>query len=128
MTQEDAPATHEAFNEKIVSDDRPWGNFRQFPLDGVKAVKILTVVPGGTLSLQYHHKRSEFWKVLDPGLEVTLGDRVWEPDPGEEIWIPQGATHRLRGVGDAPGRIFELWIGDSEESDIVRVEDVYDRS
>jgi mannose-6-phosphate isomerase-like protein (cupin superfamily) len=93
----------------------------------VSSIKILSVNPGGVLSLQYHHRRDEFWLVLDEGLEMTVGERVWRPAAGEEVWIPRGAHHRARGVGAEPARVLELWIGDSEESDIVRLEDVYRR-
>ena len=118
---------YDAFKEGILEDHRPWGKFRRFPHEGVSSIKIITVNPGGILSLQYHHLRDEFWLVLDDGLEVTAGDRVWRPAAGEEIWIPKGTRHRARGVGDKPARFMELWIGPSEESDIVRIEDAYNR-
>jgi mannose-6-phosphate isomerase len=117
-----------AFREKILEDIRPWGKFRAFPCEFGAAVKIITVNAGGILSLQYHHRRAEFWVVLDGGLEVTVGDRVWRPAAGEEIYIPREAVHRLRCIGETPARIMEIWIGDPDESDIVRVEDVYGRT
>jgi len=116
-----------AYRGRIVEDVRPWGKFRRFPHEGASSIKIITVGPGGRLSLQYHNGRDEFWIVLDEGLEMTAGDRVWRPSAGEEIWIPKGTKHRARGVGDEPARVMELWIGPSEESDIVRLEDAYNR-
>ncbi len=118
---------YEAFRTGIQEDQRPWGAFRRFPVEGVGSVKIITVNPGGVLSLQYHHRRDEFWVILDDGLEMTLESRVWRPAPGEEIWIPRGTRHRVRGTGKRTARFLELWLGDSDESDIVRVEDVYRR-
>jgi len=118
---------YESFRKGILQDKRPWGAFRRFPLAGVSGAKIITVEPGGVLSLQYHHDRDEFWVILDDGLEMTLGDKVWRPAPGAEIWIPRGTHHRVRGVGHRTARVFELWLGESDESDIVRVEDVYKR-
>jgi mannose-6-phosphate isomerase-like protein (cupin superfamily) len=118
----------EAFKESILEDHRPWGKFRRFPHEGVSSIKIITVNPGGILSLQFHHGRDEFWLVLDDGLEMTVGERVWRPAAGEEIWIPKETRHRVRGVGERPARVMELWIGPSEESDIVRLEDAYNRS
>ncbi|MFB0565052.1 MAG: phosphomannose isomerase type II C-terminal cupin domain [Candidatus Aminicenantaceae bacterium] len=115
------------FRKKIKEDIRPWGKFRSFPYDLARSIKIITVDPGRALSLQYHHRRSEFWLVLDHGLEITVADRVWQPKPGEEIFIPQGAPHRLRCFGTQPARVMEMWIGDSDESDIVRLEDDYGR-
>ena len=118
---------YRVFHEGILEDHRPWGKFRRFPHEGVSSIKIITVNPGGILSLQYHHHRDEFWVVLDEGIEMTAGERAWRPAAGEEIWIPRGTKHRARGVGDKPARFMEVWIGPSEESDIVRLEDAYNR-
>jgi mannose-1-phosphate guanylyltransferase/mannose-6-phosphate isomerase/mannose-1-phosphate guanylyltransferase/mannose-6-phosphate isomerase len=116
-----------AYRDGIVEDVRPWGKFRRFPHENASSVKIITVNPGGRLSLQYHDGRAEFWVVLDQGLEITLGDRVWPASADEEILIPRGTPHRVRNVGDKPARIMEIWIGGSSESDIVRLSDDYDR-
>jgi mannose-6-phosphate isomerase-like protein (cupin superfamily) len=116
------------FKSGIVEDIRPWGKFRSFPHKSAGSIKIITVNPGETLSLQYHKHRSEFWVVLDRGLEVTVGDKVWQPGKDEEIFISREVPHRMKCVGDRPARIMEIWIGDSEESDIVRLEDKYGRN
>lgn len=116
------------YRSRIFEDRRPWGRFRSFPHREASSIKIITVDPGGILSLQYHERRSELWVVLDEGLEVTVGDRVWKPGRQEEIFIPAGTPHRMRGVGDRPARILELWLGSSEESDIIRLEDSYGRT
>ena len=116
-----------AFRGRIIEDVRPWGKFRRFPHENASSVKIITVDPGGRLSLQYHDGRAEFWVVLDPGLEITVGGRVWLAAPDEEVVIPRRAPHRLRNTGQAPARVMEIWIGRSSESDIVRLSDDYDR-
>jgi mannose-6-phosphate isomerase-like protein (cupin superfamily) len=90
-------------------------------------VKIITVKPGEILSLQYHHHRDELWVALDAGLRVTLGDRVWDPEPSEEIFIPHGSKHRIAGVGSKPSRWLEISFGEFDEEDIVRLEDHYGR-
>jgi len=123
----DDPAAERAYRSGIREDLRPWGKFRRFPHEEAGSIKIITVNPGGTLSLQMHNLRSEFWVVLDPGLEVTVGERVWRPAENEEIYIPRGARHRMRGVGDRPSRVMEIWLGRGGEDDIVRLEDVYGR-
>ncbi len=127
MRDERPPQDMEEFQARIEHDVRPWGSFRRYPHEGVSSVKILTVNPGGVLSLQLHYRRDEFWLILDEGIEMTLGERVFRPRPGEELWIPRGTRHRARGVGERPARVLELWFGPSEESDIVRLEDVYGR-
>jgi mannose-6-phosphate isomerase len=126
LFEKNAPAEAK-FRGRIVEDIRPWGKFRSYPYKQAGSIKIITVNPGSALSLQYHHKRSEFWVILDSGLEITLGERTWKPKRGEEIFIPKKIPHRLRCIGRGPARVMEIWIGRSEEGDIVRVKDDYGR-
>lgn len=115
------------FRRRIVEDIRPWGKFRSFPYQEARSIKIITVNPGQSLSLQYHRLRREFWVVLDSGLEITVGKKVIHPAADEEIFIPANTPHRMRCIGDKPARVMEIWLGDSSEDDIVRLEDVYGR-
>jgi mannose-6-phosphate isomerase-like protein (cupin superfamily) len=117
----------QTYREKIIEDTRPWGKFRSYPHRRVGSIKVITVKPSAALSLQYHNRRSEFWVVLDSGLEITVGSKKWRPKPGEEIFIPRRTPHRLRGVGKGAARVMELWLGRSAEDDIVRLEDDYGR-
>lgn len=117
----------EDFKKGIIEDFRPWGSFRRFPHNGISSIKIITVKPSGLLSLQYHNNRDEFWVILDDGLEVTIGDKKIVAKKGDEFWIPRKTLHRAKGIGNEPARFFELWVGSSEEDDIVRVEDIYKR-
>jgi mannose-6-phosphate isomerase len=116
------------FRARIIEDIRPWGKFRAYPHKNAGSIKIITVRPGASLSLQFHHRRAEFWIALDCGLEITVGEKVWRPKKGEEIFIPRKTAHRLRCVGRSPARVMEIWLGNSDESDIVRLEDKYGRS
>jgi mannose-6-phosphate isomerase-like protein (cupin superfamily) len=115
------------FRKNILEDIRPWGKFRSYPHHGARSIKIITVHPGEALSLQYHSRRSEFWVVLDKGLEITLGEKAWQPKENEEIFIPKRTPHRLRCLGPKRARVMEIWIGNSDEEDIVRLEDDYGR-
>lgn len=121
------PPGIDQFEKDIFEEIRPWGKFRSFPHKPARSIKIITVNPGGTLSLQYHNNRSEFWVVLDKGLEITVGDRVWEPEENEEVFINPETQHRMKCIGSKPARIMEIWIGDSDEADIVRLDDIYGR-
>jgi mannose-6-phosphate isomerase-like protein (cupin superfamily) len=111
----------------IYQESRPWGGFRRYTHNQISTVKIITVNPGEILSLQYHHHRDELWVALDRGLKVTLGERNWEPEPYEEIFIPRGTNHRMAGVGEKSGRWLEISFGEFNEEDIVRLEDRYNR-
>ena len=118
----------DSFGQRIIEDIRPWGKFRSFPYSQVRSIKIITINPGEAFSLQYHLKRHEYWVILDKGLEVTSGDKTWHPVKNEEIFIPRKTPHRARCIGQEPARIMEVWIGESEEADIIRLEDEYGRN
>lgn len=113
--------------EAIFTVDRPWGNFQQLVSNQQVTVKIITVEPGHRLSLQTHSHRGEFWQVLDVPIEVTVDDRTWSAEPGECVWVPCGAVHRMSNKSERPGRLLEVAYGDFDESDIVRLEDDYAR-
>ncbi|MBN2244811.1 MAG: phosphomannose isomerase type II C-terminal cupin domain [Candidatus Aminicenantes bacterium] len=119
--------TKSKYQELVFEDHRPWGQFRSYPLENISSIKIITVNPGESLSLQYHNHRDEYWIVLDKGLEITVGNKIWKPSINEEIFIPEKTPHRLRGIGKKPARILEFWLGDSNEKDIIRLEDTYGR-
>ena len=127
MEKKDGKDIETEYRKNILEDIRPWGKFRSFPHQDAGSIKIITVNPGESLSLQYHHRRSEFWVVLDKGLEITIGDKVWESQEDEEIFIPRKTPHRLRCLGTKRARVMEIWIGDSDEEDIVRLKDDYGR-
>lgn len=107
--------------------ERPWGRFEQLSLNEPTTVKIITVDPGHRLSLQTHEHRAEFWQVLDVALDITVDDRTWSAQPGEQVWVRRGAQHRMGNSGDRPGRILEIGYGHFDEDDIVRLEDDYSR-
>ena len=91
-------------------------------------VKRVTVNPGGRLSLQMHHRRSEHWVVTAGTARVTCNDRVFDLQVNESTAIPLRATHRLENPGTVPLDIIEVQCGDYVgEDDIVRVSDDYGR-
>lgn len=124
---EDRKDNCENFQKEIIEEIRPWGKFRSFPYKSASHIKIITVNPEGVLSLQYHDYRSEFWIALDKGLEVTVGDKVWQLAENEEVFIPKKTPHRLRYMGEKKARVLEIWIGNSDESDVIRLKDKYGR-
>jgi mannose-6-phosphate isomerase len=110
-----------------VKVEKPWGRFEQYTHNLPCTVKIITVLPGGVLSRQYHHRRDELWVVLDEGARVELGEEVLHPHPQEKLFIPRETVHRLACVGDGEVRILEISFGEFDEEDIVRLDDVYGR-
>ncbi|WP_421693813.1 mannose-1-phosphate guanylyltransferase/mannose-6-phosphate isomerase [Aestuariivirga sp.] len=107
---------------------RPWGNYEQLDVGPGYQVKRLTVNPGGILSLQRHHHRSEHWVVVSGEVEVTIGERVSRVLPNQSLYIPAGTNHRLANPGAAPAVLIEVQTGAYlGEDDIIRLEDVYNR-
>ena len=114
-------------DQRILRREKPWGGFEQYTHNLPSTVKIITVVPGGSLSRQYHHRRDELWVVLDPGARIELDGEVLSPGPGEKLYVPRGTVHRLSAGGEEPVRVLEVSFGEFDEDDIVRLEDVYGR-
>lgn len=110
----------------VFQIERPWGNFRQFTHNELSTIKIITVKPNETLSLQSHEKRSEFWHVISGSGFVEIGDIKKETNIGDEHEINIGEKHRL-SAGPLGIMVLEIAIGDFNESDIAHYEDKYGR-
>ena len=107
---------------------RPWGWYETLCLGTRFQVKRIMVKPGGILSLQSHHHRSEHWVVVEGTAEVTIGDEVRLVTENESIYIPLGSKHRMANPGKLPMYLIEVQTGSYlGEDDIVRYEDVYNR-
>ena len=113
---------------KNYIEERPWGKFEVLVDSDYCKVKRITVKPGGRLSYQYHHKRSEVWTVVDGVATMTLNDKISHYAYGETILIPQGTKHRVENKGQDDLVFIEVQHGSYfGEDDIVRIEDDYNR-
>ena len=137
--------------------DRPWGGFyvidefqaqnfaslffnnldvSKLSLSGKLSPKILVIKPKKRLSWQYHHRRSEIWSVIKGGIIVSKSDddverKLINLNAGEQIEIAKEERHRIIGT-DKYALVAEIWIhtdkdNPSDEEDIVRVQDDFDR-
>ena len=149
----------ESFGFKIVSKDfeRPWGGFlvidekqaqdfsnqffngidvNSFKISGKLSPKILIVKPEARLSWQYHHRRSEVWRVYKGKVGIIRSEDDSQNEmkiynEGDQIILKQGERHRLIGLDDY-GVVTEIWQHTeknhpSDEEDIVRVQDDFGR-
>lgn len=136
--------------------ERPWGGFVRFEEIDVKkfiktffpdnlnllemdlplSPKFLLIAPNVRLSWQYHHRRSEIWKVIAGSIAICKSKTDVENDPeiikqGQIIEFPLGIRHR--GIGlENWGLVAEIWkhedkIFPSDESDIIRISDDFNR-
>ena len=146
-------------NLTIIKKDlnRPWGgfyvideidsqNFTDLYFSGLNtdklkvlgklSPKILVIAPNKRLSWQYHHRRSEIWKVESGEIKVVTSDDDIERNEfllkeGDEIKLYQGERHRIIGT-DEYAVVAEIWVhtdkdNPSDEDDIVRVQDDFNR-
>jgi mannose-6-phosphate isomerase len=87
---------------------------------------LIYVNANSRLSLQYHKKRSEFWKVIKGTAMVELNEKTIILGEGETITIPRQARHRVLAL-ESECIILEIAYGRFDENDIVRIEDDYQR-
>jgi len=107
---------------------RPWGTYTVLEEGSGFKMKRIEVKPGGSLSLQLHHRRSEHWVVVRGTARVTCGERVYDVPQGESTFVPIGTRHRLENCGTEMLAIIEVACGEYiQEDDIVRFDDKYGR-
>ena len=147
-------------NFKVIDQDlgRPWGGFfvisennaqefsniyfnglntEELKVSGKLSPKILIIAPNKRLSWQYHHRRSEIWKVVSGKIKVvTSHDDIERKEKilkeGDYIRLYKGERHRIVGLEEY-AVVAEIWIhtdkdNPSDENDIVRVQDDFNRN
>lgn len=107
---------------------RPWGSYTILEEGRGFKVKRVTVQPGGRLSLQLHHQRSEHWVVIAGTARVTRNEEIFDLQVGMSTAIPVETKHRLENPGRETLHIIEVQNGPYlGEDDIVRFKDDYGR-
>jgi mannose-1-phosphate guanylyltransferase / mannose-6-phosphate isomerase len=107
---------------------RPWGTYTVLEEDPSFKIKRIEVKPGGCLSLQMHHHRSEHWIVVSGMAKVVNGDKEILVGTNESTYIPAGHKHRLENPGMLKLVMIEVQSGEYlGEDDIVRFQDNYGR-
>jgi mannose-1-phosphate guanylyltransferase / mannose-6-phosphate isomerase len=122
-------ATGRREHEQHVRNLRPWGFFETLSLSSRFQVKLLHVKPGGKLSMQMHHHRSEHWVVVQGTAKVVIGEKEQLVRENESVYIQATQWHRLENPGKVPLEIIEVQLGSYlGEDDILRTDDVYNRA
>ena len=107
---------------------RPWGTYTVLEEDTSFKLKRIEVKPGGQLSLQMHHHRSEHWIVVSGKARVVNGDKEIDLESNQSTYIPAGHKHRLENTGVETLVMIEVQCGSYlGEDDIVRFQDNYGR-
>ena len=109
--------------------DKPWGWEVVWAETEDYVGKILHVLAGHSLSLQYHERKDESWYVQAGRARLELG-RQGDPvlneaviGPGETFRYRPGTLHRVTAVEDTT----ILEVSTPHLEDVVRLEDAYGR-
>ena len=109
---------------------KPWGWYLTIDEGIDYKVKKIYVKPKSRFSLQYHHKRDEYWTIIQGSGIITYekdGDEInQDVSSGDNFVIDMGTLHRMKG-GDDGITFIEVQRGVCDESDIVRISDDYNR-
>jgi mannose-1-phosphate guanylyltransferase/mannose-6-phosphate isomerase len=116
-------------HEQHIRNYRPWGYFETLNIGTRFQVKLLHVKPGGLLSLQMHHHRSEHWVVVQGTAKVTVDGVERLVQENESAYIVATQWHRLENPGKIPLELIEVQVGTYlGEDDIIRSDDIYARA
>ncbi len=108
---------------------RPWGTYTVLEDTPGFKIKRIEVKPGGKLSLQMHHHRSEHWIVVKGQAHVANGEENLTLLANQSTYIPAGHKHRLENRMEDDLVMIEVQCGGYlGEDDIVRFEDTYGRA
>lgn len=108
---------------------RPWGSYTVLEESDSFKIKRIEVKSGACLSLQMHHHRSEHWIVVSGMAKVSNNGQEFFLGANESTYIPAGHTHRLTNPGLLDLVMIEVQSGQYlGEDDIVRFEDIYNRT
>ena len=74
----------------IESEERPWGRFFVLHDELSYKLKRIEVDPGGRLSYQYHHKRSEAWTIVEGVGTISIDGVLKDYSKEQTLLFPQG--------------------------------------
>jgi hypothetical protein len=141
---------------KIEKTERPWGDFLLYADNRKCTVKVLRVKKGEMLSLQYHFLREQLYVLLSDDFFIDYSNKAVSqeiadnPDDAfriayfekflkenmvtvkagkwDSFYFKKRIIHRACYTGKEEYGIFlDVAFGTNIESDIVRVQDIYDR-
>lgn len=112
-------------NSSIV--ERPWGSYEVLYETDTYKVKRFIVKSGKRISYQYHNNRSEHWCIVQGKGNFILDGMNRTVTVGDVLSIDVGSLHRIHNIGMEDLVVIETQLGICEESDIVRIDDDFNR-
>jgi cytidyltransferase-like protein len=114
----------------IKKTSRPWGEYYGWDQGANWNLKTIYIKPKSRLSLQYHHRRTECWLLVEGDATATVHDSRGKATKvplkkGVTYCIGKKQVHRLESKKG--GIVVEVAYGAFDEEDIVRIEDDHGR-
>lgn len=112
--------------------DKPWGHEIVFAAEEGRYVgKVIHVLAGHSLSLQYHQQKEETISLLAGTAQVEYGPaggplRAVTFEPGDTIHLPPLTVHRITARTDITF-VEASTAGPGWRTDVIRLEDRYGR-
>jgi len=125
--------------EQFIGEYFPGRTVEELGYGGSLSPKFLVFEPGKKLSLQYHNRRAEIWRVIEGEIIVALSETDEEGEwktykAGDELAYDALVRHRA-GVSEGSewAVVAEIWQhtdpnNPTDESDIVRLADDFGRA
>jgi mannose-6-phosphate isomerase-like protein (cupin superfamily) len=108
--------------------EKPWGHEEIWALTDKYVGKILHILSGHKLSLQYHIKKEETFRILNGTMDLQIGsgmnEQILRMNSGDIFHCPPGTIHRMIALTD----VDILEVSTTELDDVVRLEDSYGRA
>ena len=108
---------------------RPWGEYYGWDSGDEWNLKTIYIKPKKRLSLQYHHRREEWWPLVEGDATAIVQDKKGTHSvplkKGEVFRVGKKQIHRLQSKRG--GVVVEIAYGKFDEDDIVRIEDDHGR-
>ena len=110
--------------------EKPWDSELIYALSEAYCGKVLVVLAGHALSLQYHEEKDEAWYVQSGRASLELGTvggdaslHTVEIRPGDAFRFRPGTIHRVTAIEDT----VILEVSTPHLHDVVRLDDRYGR-
>jgi len=109
--------------------DKPWGHEEIWAHTDRYVGKVLFILAGHSLSLQYHNEKEETIRMLRGQMDFEMEEpgqsrRTVSLDEGDVVHIRPKTIHRMTAVTDCE----VLEVSTPELDDVVRLEDRYGRT
>jgi len=106
---------------------KAWGVYQNFYESEKMVIKMLEIQSGKKISYQRHKNRMEYWEVSAGEGQLALEGEIINLKKGDSFLVPIGVLHQVKcNENDNKQSLvcIEVQIGNPDENDIERVEDI----